>query len=381
MRASISVFWRSPKTIVISVTIQEEEKAENLKRRPILKIDTSNINLSSAWAFSEKNQVKIEQEVKFFDMFNHKLENFNANAPNEHAIANQTNQWYEATTFEGQDAVELSRQFQNELEKMRQILEAISRKFNSIGLKGCCMHLANLDRININTPRPAFKMQEYEYQETRIQEHREQESMDFFADGVVNTMDGRSIDFSFQMNLEREFFQQDQFVHKKKGYVMIDPLVINLNTTTPQFSETTALFDLDMDGEEEEMTMLAPGSALLSLDRNKDGIINDGSELFGPSTGDGFAELLEYDLDHNFWIDENDSIFDELTLWENNEQGEMQLTKIKDAGIGAIYLANAQTPFDLKDEDNQLQARIKKTGIALNEDGSVNSIQEMDWTA
>ncbi|WP_300458056.1 hypothetical protein [Desulfobacula sp.] len=346
-----------------------------------MKIDTSNINLSSAWAFSEQNQVKFEQEVRFFDLFNHRLENFNAGVQNEHQITGQTNPWYETTTLNGQGVVELSRQFQNELEKMRQIFEAISQRLNATGSNGCCIHLARLDRININPYQRVLGMREYEYRETKTYDHREKETMDFFADGRVNTMDGRSIDFSFQMNLERDFFQQDQFVHSEKGYVLIDPLVINLNTTTPQFSETTALFDLDMDGEKEDMAMLAPGSGLLTLDKNKDGIINDGSELFGPSTGDGFAELIEYDLDHNYWIDENDAIFDDLTIWENTEQGDMQLTKIKDAGIGAIYLASAQTPFDLKNEDNQLQARIKKSGLALNEDGSVSSIQEMDWTA
>jgi hypothetical protein len=31
--------------------------------------------------------------------------------------------------------------------------------------------------------------------------------------------------------------------------------------------------------------------------------------LFGPQTGNGFAELAEYDEDKNNWIDENDSIY------------------------------------------------------------------------
>ncbi len=37
--------------------------------------------------------------------------------------------------------------------------------------------------------------------------------------------------------------------------------------------------------------------------------INDGSELFGTSSGDGFKDLATYDEDENGWIDENDSIF------------------------------------------------------------------------
>ncbi|MCP3875807.1 MAG: hypothetical protein GY699_21970 [Desulfobacteraceae bacterium] len=347
-----------------------------------MKIDTSYINLSSNRTFSEKNQVKLEKEMKFLDLLDQGVHKFNAAASYQQLNVGFTSKWFTVTSFQQQDAIELSRQFFNELEKMRQILDRILERLNSTGLKGCCLQLSALDRVNIS---PFFqqsvKMLEYNYQEKRTYTHEEKEETDFFADGIVKTMDGRSIDFSFQMDLEREFFKEDQFVYSEKGYVMVDPLIINLDATIPQFSETRMSFDLDLDGEKEDIPLLKQGSGLLSLDKNNDGIINDGSELFGPSTGDGFGELSQYDLDKNFWIDENDAIFDELTLWENDDQGEMQLTKIKDAGVGAIYLMNAPTPFDLRDEDNHLQARIKKSGIALNEDGSVSSIQEMDWTA
>lgn len=376
------VFGECRKQKDISAPTQDDEAAEKLKRGPILKIDTSNVNLSSTRAFSEKNQVKFEKEMKFVDLFDQGLAGFNAASSLQQVDMGFTSHWYSAAAFNGQDAMELSRQFLNELEKMRQILDAISRQLNSSGLRGCCLQLVKFDRVNINPyPQPPMKMIEYELFEKRTYVHQEKESTNFFTHGIVNTIDGKTIDFSFQMNLEREFFREDQFVHKEKGYVLIDPLVINLDTTIPRLSETRVSFDLDMDGEEEEISMLMPGSGFLSLDKNRDGIINNGNELFGPTTGDGFGELSDYDLDKNFWIDENDAIFDDLTIWENDDQGAMQLTKIKDAGIGAIYLVNAQTPFDLRNEDNLLQARIKKSSIALNEDGSVSSIQEMDWTA
>jgi hypothetical protein len=181
------------------------------------------------------------------------------------------------------------------------------------------------------------------------------------------------------MDLEREFLTEDQFVFQEKGYALIDPLVIHLNATAPRFSETVVSFDLDMNGETDSIPALAPGSGFLCLDKNQDGVVNDGSELFGPSTGNGFGELSRYDQDNNLWIDENDEIFDDLIIWENDEQGEMRLTKIKEAGIGAIYLAGLRTPFELRNEENLLQGKVKKSSVAINEDGSVSSIQEMDW--
>ncbi len=347
-----------------------------------MKIDTSSINLSSNRAFSEKNQVTIEKEMKFLDLFDQGVRRFDAASSGQKLDAGFSSRWFTIRAFNRQTAVELSQQFINELEKMRQILDNIIERLNSACMKGCCLQLSALDRVHIN---PFFQqagtMVEYHYREKRMYTHYEEEKTDFFADGVVTTEDGRSIDFSFQMNLGREFFDESLFMHSEKGYVLIDPLIINLDTTTPLFSETSVSLDLDMDGKEETLPLLNPGSGFLSLDRNRDGVINDGSELFGPSTGDGFGELSQYDQDNNLWIDENDDIFDDLTIWENDGQGDMQLTKIKEAGIGAIYLMNTPTQFDLRDEDNQLQARIKKSSIALNEDGSVSSIQEMDWTA
>ncbi|MCP4118437.1 MAG: hypothetical protein GY737_24180 [Desulfobacteraceae bacterium] len=220
----------------------------------------------------------------------------------------------------------------------------------------------------------------YQHMDELRATHYEKEQVDFFARGVVNTADGENIDFSFELNLDREYFREDTIVKKESGHYFIDPLVINLNGTLPRLSEAGFSLDLDLDGETEELRALMPGSGFLCLDKNHDGIINDGSELFGPSTGNGFQELIRYDEDQNLWIDENDEIFDELAFWENNGQGEARLTKIKDAGIGAIYLASSDTPFDLVDEENQLQARIKQSGIALNEDGSVSSVQEINWT-
>ncbi len=355
-----------------------------------MKIDTSDISLSSTWQFTEKNQVKLEREMTFFELVDRKLAGFNVSPgikqvnqidqinPKNLEIPNE---WYSATEVDGQNVVELSSQFVNELEKMRQILDAIVKHVNSAGTNKCCFCGYTFERININPEPPPVKIFEYRFMERQIYTHSEQEIMNFNADGMVKTKDGRSIDFLFQMEMDRQFFREDQFEYTKTGYMLIDPLIINLDgNEPPRLSDAKISFDLDADGTNEEIFAPSKGTGFLSFDKNEDGIINDGTELFGPSTGDGFGELSQYDLDHNFWIDENDEVFDKLTIWENDEMGEMQLTRIKDAGIGAIYLKSEETPFDFRDENNELQARLKRSSIALNEDGSVSSVQEMDWT-
>ena len=111
---------------------------------------------------------------------------------------------------------------------------------------------------------------------------------------------------------------------------------------------------------------------------NNDGVVNNGSELFGPQSGNGFSELAEYDGDGNGWIDENDDVYDKLRIWTKDENGNDKLLALGQKGIGAIYLGNVNTDFALKNSQNQLQGEISRTGIFLNENGSAGTIQHID---
>lgn len=124
-----------------------------------------------------------------------------------------------------------------------------------------------------------------------------------------------------------------------------DPLVINFAGTAAQLTDTKFSFDLNADGTAEQVSFLAGGSGFLALDKSGDGKINDGSELFGPATGQGFQELAAYDDDHNQWIDENDSLYTQLCLFNKDVQGNDVLSTLKQANIGAVYLGNVTTPF------------------------------------
>ena len=53
----------------------------------------------------------------------------------------------------------------------------------------------------------------------------------------------------------------------------------------------------------ENIAFVEPGSGMLALDRNGDGKVNDGRELFGPTAGNGFAGACRPDADGNRWID------------------------------------------------------------------------------
>lgn len=206
----------------------------------------------------------------------------------------------------------------------------------------------------------------------------ESETTTFASKGIVATEDGRNIDFNIEVSMSRAFMSNfDQL--QVQNYVKTDPLMINLDTNVGHVSEQKFYFDLDSDGKEENISFAGKGSGFLALDKNGDGKINDGSELFGTKSGDGFRDLAEYDEDKNGWIDENDSIFGKLRVWTKDEDGRDYLMDLKQADVGAIYLGNKDTQFSLKDDSNQLNGEIKKTGIYLREsNGTAGTLNHVD---
>lgn len=206
----------------------------------------------------------------------------------------------------------------------------------------------------------------------------EKEETAFTTQGTVRTQDGRTIRFHLNVQMSRSFqaYYEENFTRIEQR--MVDPLVINLDGNIAGLQDQTFFFDLDADGKEEEISMLGSGSGYLALDRNGDGRINDGSELFGTKSGDGFADLAAYDLDGNGWIDENDAIWDKLLIWTKDENGKDICYKLSEKNVGAICLADADTDFALTGKDNAVNGRIRKTGIFLYENGYAGTIQHVD---
>ena len=174
----------------------------------------------------------------------------------------------------------------------------------------------------------------------RQESYQESERLSFSANGILKTADGREIKFEAQLQMSREFATNNN-VTVKAGDALIDPLVINYAGPAAQLTSTKYKFDLDADGREDQVSFLKEGSGFLALDQNNDGMINNGQELFGPATGNGFSELAQYDQDRNGWIDESDPIFNKLRrIWTKDDQGKDTLFALGEKGIGAIFLGN-----------------------------------------
>jgi hypothetical protein len=114
-------------------------------------------------------------------------------------------------------------------------------------------------------------------------------------------------------------------------------------------------FDIDADGEIELMSWTDHGEGLLALDRNGNGSIDDGGELFGDSTvladgtraANGYLALAELDSgsfggNGNGRIDPGDFAFVSLRLWRDRDHSGTsrpdELHTLAEAGIQQIGL-------------------------------------------
>ena len=204
------------------------------------------------------------------------------------------------------------------------------------------------------------------------------EKISLATSGHVSTADGRDIDFSLNLSLERESFSLDTQFGRTRAGMFIDPLVLSFDNSLNMLDDAVFSFDLDCDGIAENIAGLRGCSGFLGLDINGDSIFNDGGELFGPRTGYAFDELRAYDEDGNNWLDENDPVFARLGLWMGAGGSEGRMLSLREAGVGALALASTENQFSLKNSDGRIVGRIDRSGIFLMEDGAVRSLQEID---
>lgn len=207
----------------------------------------------------------------------------------------------------------------------------------------------------------------------------EKNTLSFETTGKAVTADGRCIEFNMQLDMCHSFTSKSEFVTDDIEAVMTDPLVISLDSNPISVSDQKWKFDIDGDGITDEISMLSKGAAYLAYDRDENGRIDSGIELFGAKTGNGFLELSEYDEDGNGWIDENDSIYNKLKVWQKDDSGNDKLIDLKQANVGAIYLGNTKSSYEMKsDKDNTLNAKIRRSGVYLSEGGTAKSVQQLD---
>lgn len=212
----------------------------------------------------------------------------------------------------------------------------------------------------------------------RSETHYESQHTQVQVEGVVKTGDGREIAFALSLEMRREYLQTSNVSLRAGDAQLKDPLVIHFDGPAGELSDLRFDFDLDADGQLDNIGFVGAGSGFLVLDKNGNGAVDDGRELFGALSGDGFADLAALDGDGNGWIDENDSAFDQLQVWQKDAQGQDRLRSLREANVGALYLGRVASPFSVRDANNQTLGEVRSTGVYLREDGGAGALQQID---
>ncbi|MGA9524606.1 MAG: hypothetical protein WBV82_24325 [Myxococcaceae bacterium] len=163
---------------------------------------------------------------------------------------------------------------------------------------------------------------------------------------------------------------------RDQGVCGMSPLVLDLDGNGIELTPMSGgvQFDLLASGTPVRTAWVSSGDALLVLDRNQNGQVDDASELFGNRSGgarfaDGFAALAELDANGDRAIDAKDPVFSNLHVWsDRNHDGvgpRDEWRTLAQAGIASLQLdareISGRDAWDGRGNRIPLRARFTRT--------------------
>ena len=141
---------------------------------------------------------------------------------------------------------------------------------------------------------------------------------------TLSAQQNSSFQFQFQMEFRFEMSIEIQMGVQRLDQQQ-DPIVFDLDGDGIELTDVNngVRFDITGKGQTVQTAWVRGGDALLAWDRNGNGTIDSGLELFGDQRGasNGFEELRKLDTNSDGFIGPEDNKFTELVLWRDNGDG------------------------------------------------------------
>ncbi|MBN1866194.1 hypothetical protein JW916_02765 [Candidatus Sumerlaeota bacterium] len=164
---------------------------------------------------------------------------------------------------------------------------------------------------------------------------------------VVAELSDQGIDVrTMRIQATNKFSLHIEFTGVRQEVQQSEPLVLDLNGDGVNLTGIAdgQDFDIDADGRTDRTAFVQGDDAFVALDKNGNGRIDDGSELFGDQNGslNGFEELARYDDNGDGAIDSHDTVYHRLRLLHDaNGDGRVEaneLSTLSEMGIASIDL-------------------------------------------
>lgn len=188
---------------------------------------------------------------------------------------------------------------------------------------------------------------------------------------------------SYELNLKfrnnASIEEQTRIELEELGIIKVDPLVLDLTGEGINLTKAGegARFDVNADGRTDQTAWVRGNTAMLVYDKNGNGIIDDGSEMFGDQNGaaNGFAELAKHDANSDGRIDRLDPVFKALKLYRDlNGDGKIasnELATLPEMGIKALNLNFIRAAGKINGNDLVLSGSFER------EDGSTGHLADV----
>ena len=187
---------------------------------------------------------------------------------------------------------------------------------------------------------------------------------------LPNGLDINDIDYDINGNVNSNFLAAKSWTAPR------DPLVLDLDgdgIETAGIDPTApVLFDMDGDGVKTATGWIRPDDGIVVLDRNGNGLIDSGRELFGDATvlargaragqlaANGFEALADLDLNADGRLDSLDASWGQLRIWRDlNQDGVSQageLTTLAAQGIASLGAQGTQSNVNLGGGNTQVMS-------------------------
>ncbi len=208
---------------------------------------------------------------------------------------------------------------------------------------------------------------------------------DAISEALQSISDSPALNVSFS-TIDSQVIRNRTKDHFNQAQTTTSPLILDLDGDGV---ETTSLahgvfFDHDGNGFAEQSGWVGKDDGLLVLDRNGNGTIDEGSELFGNNTtlsngnkaANGFAALRELDSNLDGVIDANDAAYASLRVWKDADgdgiTDEGELLTLEEAGVARIALNYTNTTTTDANGNQHLQ-----TGSFTRADGTTATVTDV----